>query len=226
MLGDFAVDGDWLQANLGRRGLVIVDCDPEPAYLRAHIPGALHSNKHPYKSSENHRAVMGPPEFGDAMSELGIGDDTEVIAYDTSGSVSAGRMWWCLRHYGHPRVRVLDGGWDPWLRQGRPVTMRVPEAAPATFTPRPDESMVATGDYVLSALGRPDVVVVDVRSESEWTGVEGRTNPRPGHIPGSVHLEWSNSITRDGERRFKTEPELREMFEACGITPDKEVITL
>jgi thiosulfate/3-mercaptopyruvate sulfurtransferase len=226
MLNEFVVDGDWLQANLGGRGLAIVDCDPEAAYLRAHIPGAFHSNKHPYKSTENHRVVMGPGEFAAAMSELGIGEDTDVVAYDTTGSVSAGRMWWCLRYYGHSRVRVLDGGWDLWLRQGRPVTMRVPEAAPASFTPRPDESMLATGDYVLSALGRPDVAVVDVRSESEWTGVEGRTNPRPGHIPGSVHLEWSNSITRDGERRFKTEPELRQMFEACGITPDKEVITL
>jgi thiosulfate/3-mercaptopyruvate sulfurtransferase len=226
MLNEFLVDGDWVQANLGRRDLVLVDCDSEAAYLRAHIPGALHSNKHPYKSTENHRVVMGPPEFAAAMSELGIGEDTDVVAYDTSGSVSAGRMWWCLRYYGHSRVRILDGGWDLWLRQSRPATMRVPESTPASFTSRPDESLLATADYVLAALVRPDVVVVDVRSDAEWTGVEGRTNPRPGHLPGSVHLEWSNSITRDGERRLKTEPELREMFEACGITPDKEVITL
>jgi thiosulfate/3-mercaptopyruvate sulfurtransferase len=135
-------------------------------------------------------------------------------------------MWWCLRYYGHSRVRVLEGGWGLWLQQGRPVTMLVPDVTSATFMPRPDESLLATGDYVLAALSRPDVVIVDVRSDAEWTGEEARTNPRPGHIPGSVHLEWSNSIKQDGERRFKTEPELREMFASCGITPDKEVITL
>lgn len=223
---EMIVDGGWLQAHLGDPNLRIVDCGSEAAYRRAHIPGAVWSAKHPYKNPENTQHVMEPAQFAAAMAELGIGDDSDVLAYATEGSVSAGRLWWCLSYFGHTRVRVLDGGWELWLKEGRPITMAEPKPAPARFTPRVDESLLATGDYLLEALSRPDVVILDVRSDGEWAGTGGARNNRTGHIPGSVHLEWTNSVTPDGLRSLKPADELREMFEACGITPEKEVITL
>jgi thiosulfate/3-mercaptopyruvate sulfurtransferase len=102
----------------------------------------------------------------------------------------------------------------------------VPKVSPAVFTPRPDESLRATVEYVLEAMSRPDVVVLDVRSDGEWTGANDRGNQRAGHIPGAVHIEWTNNVTAGDVRCFKDPDELRAMFEAAGVTPDKEVITL
>lgn len=223
---EMLVDGEWLQARLGDPNVRIVDCDGAVAYRRAHIPGAAFSDKHPYKSSEDHRLVMGPEEFAAAMSELGIGGESEVVAYDSNAAVSAGRLWWCLSYYGHERVRVLDGGWPRWLAEGRPVTMAESKPAPASFTPRVDESLLATGDYVLAALSRPDAVILDVRGEGEWDGTDARGNPRPGHIPGSVHLPHRLAMLAEEPEAFKDAAELRQLFESCGVTPDKEIITL
>jgi thiosulfate/3-mercaptopyruvate sulfurtransferase len=202
------------------------------AYRRAHIPGAVFSEAHPYKSAENHRLVMGPEAFAAAMSALGIGPGTTVVAYDSNGAVSAGRLWWCLRYYGHAEVRVLDGGWPRWLAEGRPITMAESSfeslrmSGKGTFVPQVDESQLATADDVLAAAGNPDVVILDVRSDREWEGIDARGNPRAGHIPGAVHLENKLSMAADEAAAFKDPAALRQLFESCGITPEKEVITL
>jgi thiosulfate/3-mercaptopyruvate sulfurtransferase len=160
------------------------------------------------------------------MQRLGIGDDTDVVAYD-AGSTTAGRLWWCLNYYGHTRVRVLNGGWNLWLKEGRPVTMAVPEVkAPGPFTPNADGSLYATAEQIMADLKKPDVVVLDVRTDGEWDGTNTRGNKRQGHIPGAVHLEWVNNLTADDEKRWKSADELREMYAACGITPEKQIVTV
>ena len=226
MDGGILVDGAWLQAHLGDADLRIVDCDGTVAYRRAHIPGAVFSESHPYKSAENHRVVMGAEAFGAAMSALGVGPETQVVAYDSNGAVSSGRLWWCLAYYGHRRVRVLDGGWRRWLAEGRPITMAESNQAPAKFVPHVDESVLATADYILAAMARPDVVILDSRSDGEWDGSESRGNPRTGHIPGSVHLEYKACMLPGQPESFKDAAELRSMFEAAGVTADKEIVTL
>ena len=107
------------------------------------------------------------------------------------------------------------------------MTMAVTSVEPATFRPgSPDESLRATAEYIRAAMSRPDVVIVDVRSLAEWRGENDRGNRRAGHIPGAVHIEWLNNIEGDESRRWRTPAALREMFEAAGVTPDKEVITV
>lgn len=223
---ELLVESDWLQSHLGDPGLRIVDCDSRDAYRRAHIPGAVCPQDNRFKNPQSPVYVMEPEQFAAAMSELGIGDDTEVILYDASGSLNAGRMWWCLAYYGHTKARVLNGGWNRWLKEGRPVTMAEVRPPAASFTPRPDESQIARLDYLLAALSRPDVIVLDVRSDGEWEGTNSRGNKRAGHIPGAVHIEWTNNVRADDERCFKSAEELKEMLEAAGVTPDKEVITV
>lgn len=225
---DLIVDTAWLGAHLEAPNLRIVDCDVPDQYRRAHIPGAVSSSgNHYYKDPADPRFVMKPEQFAAAMAELGIGDETEVIGYDASGSLYGTRLWWCLSYYGHPNVRVLDGGWNRWLEEGRPATMAIPKVAAARFTPRgPDESLRATAEYIMAALSRPDVVVLDVRSDAEWEGRDDRGNRRAGHIPGAVHIEWLNNVSDENARCWKSPPELQAMFEAAGVTPDKEVITV
>ena len=224
---EMLVPGDWLQAHLGDTDLRIVDCDSRGAFGKAHLPGAVWSPRHPYKDPGRPLHVMEPAQFAAAMSDLGIGNDTLVVAYDDAASVSASRLWWCLRYFGHTNVKVLDGGFDRWLRDGRPVTMAETPVTPARFTPQVDESLLATADYVMAALANPDAVILDVRSDAEWDGSrKPGANQRGGHIPGSVHMEYTQALTSGGPRRVKPEEELRELFAACGVTPDKEVITI
>ena len=223
---ELLVDADWLQAHLEDPNLRIVDCDPPDAYRRVHIPGAVSPKDNYLKNPDDRRFIMTPQQFAAEMTRLGIGDETDVVAYD-AGSTTAGRLWWCLNYYGHTRVRVLNGGWNLWLKQGRPVTMAVPEvAAPGPFTARADESMYATAEQIMANLEKPEVVVLDVRSDGEWEGTNARGNKRAGHIPGAVHLEWTHNLTPDDERRWKSADELREMYAACGITPDKQIVTV
>ncbi len=222
---ELLVDGDWLEARSDAPNLRVVDCEGAAAYRRAHIPGAVFSEAHPYKG-EDRRLVMPPEDFATAMSALGIGPETTVVAYEAGAGASAGRLWWSLSHFGHQDVRFLDGGWPRWLAEGRPITMADSKPAPATFVPHIDESLLATADYVRAAIDNPDVIILDVRSDGEWDGSDARGNPRPGHIPGSVHLENRLSMTADEAGAFKDPAALKQLFESCGITPDKEVITL
>ena len=224
--GELLVEGDWLQPHLNDPNLRIVDCDLPDAYRRVHIPGAVNPVDHYYKNPDDRRFIMQPGQFARAMADLGISDDTLVIAYDAAGT-TAGRLWWCLNYYGHTNVRVLNGGWNQWLAEGRPMTMAVTRpVASGPFTPKPDESMRATAEYIMEHLDDPNVVIWDVRSEGEWNGSNTRGNQRQGHMPGAVHLEWTNNLTADELKRWKPEQELRDQLAACGITPEKQVITV
>ena len=223
---EMLVDGDWLQAHMADSNLRIVDCDPPDAYKRVHIPGAVNPNDNFMKNPDDRTFIMTPEQFTAEMARLGIGDDTLVVSYD-AGSNTAGRFWWCLNYYGHTNAKVLQGGWNVWLKQGRPVTMALPQQPSATpFTPRVDETMYATAEYILANLEGPDVIVLDVRSDGEWDGSNTRGNKRQGHMPGAVHLEWTNNLTADDEKRIKSADELREMYAACGLTPDKQIVTV
>ncbi len=132
---EMLVTTDWLAAHLQDKDICIVDCDNRDAYRRAHIPGAITFRGHQYlKEKEGALHIMGPEQFAEAMGAMGIGDDTPVIAYDSFSGLYAARFWWALNYYGHAQVKVMNGGWDKWLAEGRPVTMAEPRPAKATFT--------------------------------------------------------------------------------------------
>jgi thiosulfate/3-mercaptopyruvate sulfurtransferase len=122
---------------------------------------------------------------------------------------------------------VLDGGWGLLAQTGQTGLNGCPSAAPTVFTPRIDESLLATGDYVRDTLSQPDVIVLDVRTDAEWDGTRlPGNNSRGGHIPGSVHLEWTHSLVPGEDRCLLPAGDLREMLAAAGVTPDKEVVTV
>jgi thiosulfate/3-mercaptopyruvate sulfurtransferase len=233
-MADFAhpemlIETDELAARLNDPKLRIVDNDVFPMYQRAHIPSAVgNRGDHYFKGKADARFIAPPEEFAAMIEALGIGDDTEVVGYDASGSLYATRLWWSLAYYGHPGARILNGGWNKWLAEGRPITMNEPQIEPTKFTPRQaDESLYAGADYIMANFRRPDFVLVDVRSDSEWDGTNSRGNKRSGRVPGSVHLEWTNNVQASlTDRTQKSADELRAMYEALGVTPDREVVTM
>ena len=229
---DLLVETDWLQKNLDDPGIRIVDCDQIDSYRRAHIKNAVGIRVHHYIKqpgyAEDPKAypLVAPPDiFAKLMSGMGVGDKTQVVAYDGVGGLYATRFWWVLNYYGHTDVRVVNGGWKKWFDEGRPVSLDPPERREADFVPRAHPDLLCTLDYGVSQVGNGGTVFLDVRSDAEWDGTNDRGNKRAGHVPGAVHLEWLNLVTADRHQTFKPAAEVRATLEALGVTPDKQIIT-
>ena len=223
---ELLADAQWVDDHRGDGGVVIVDCDVDAAYNRGHIPGAVAIPDNFEKDPDTGRVhLMSPSQFQAMCERLGIGDDTLVVAYDNSQSLYAARLWWALNTYGHPQVKVLNGGWRRWIAEGRAVGLDRASGAPgASFTPRRDESLLVKVDELKAACQLGEAVIWDVRSDGEWDGSERRGNRRAGHIPGAVHLEWFNVMDR-ATHQFRPADEIRQTLAEAGIPPDQAVYT-
>jgi thiosulfate/3-mercaptopyruvate sulfurtransferase len=168
--------------------------DPPSArgrYLEAHIPGAafvdldedLSDLSIPAETAGRH-PLPGAMQFAEAMERAGIGDDTLVVAYDEGMSGGAARLWWLLRHFGHDRAAVLDGGLQSWIG---PLVSGEEEIEPATFTPRERQDDTATTDELLERLGEPGLVLLDARQPERWRGESAGLDPAAGRIPGALN---------------------------------------
>jgi thiosulfate/3-mercaptopyruvate sulfurtransferase len=221
---EFLVDAEWVVAHQNDPNVVVVDTDVEAAYLRGHIAGSVMVTDNYEKDPDSGRVHILPPDkFAVMCQNLGIGDETLVIAYDNNQSLYAARLWWALNYYGHTNVKVLDGGWRRWVQEGRAISFDRPKApASVKFTSRVNDSIMVKVDDLKAACSLSDAVIWDVRSDGEYDGSNGRGNKRVGHVPGAVHLEWFNLMDRD-THRFKPAEEVRPMLAKHGLTPDKAV---
>ena len=168
--------------------------------------------------------MMQPDQFKGMCEGLGIGDNTLVIAYDHSRSLTAARLWWALNTYGHTNVKILNGGWRAWIAYGGALDFGRTAIKAVTFTPKRDDSKLATVADLKQACEVGDSVIWDVRSDGEWDGSNSRGNKRVGHVPGAVHLEWFNLIDAE-TNEFKSAADIRSILTEQGITPDKNVYT-
>ncbi len=220
------VTTDWLEQHLEDPSVRIVDTDLPEEYGRVHVPGAVRVIDHYYKTSLQDRThIQGPEQFAGAMSRLGIGDDTQVVGYDSAGCLYAFRLAWALHYYGHVNVKVLDGGFPKWFAEKRPLSRRQTSYPAASFSPKPNPEIFASRQQVIDAIGERETVLLDVRSDAEWTGENKRGTKRGGRIPGAVHLEWTNFLTRGDVPTLLPADDLRRILKARGVTPDKNVIT-
>ncbi|TAK21567.1 MAG: sulfurtransferase [Chloroflexota bacterium] len=224
---ELLVDTDWLATHLDDPNVRVVDADYPLSFARAHIPGAVgHLGPNIYlKTADGETFMMEDATFAQTMERMGIGDDTTVVVYDSHQSLYAARFWWMLSVHGHRDVRILNGGWHSWIAESRPVSLKPAAPRSVTLTPRRNDVIRATCDLVRDAIGRSDSVILDVRTDAEWTGANDRGNKRRGHVPGAVHLEWVNFMTNDDRVVFKSADDLRTMLNERGVTPDKNVYT-
>jgi thiosulfate/3-mercaptopyruvate sulfurtransferase len=195
-------------------------------YLEAHIPGAVYidwtvditdpENAVPVQVAE-------PARFADAMAERGIGDATHVVAVDHSGGQFATRLWWALRYYGHDAVSVLNGGWNAWVREGRPTQSGEVTSARARFTPRPMQKWRLTAIELLALLDGNDrkYQLVDARDREQYSGAK-RRGQRGGHIPGALNMP-RELFFEPGGGSLDVE-EVRRRVQEHGLRPDQPVI--
>jgi thiosulfate/3-mercaptopyruvate sulfurtransferase len=149
------------------------------------------------------------------MGDLGIDDDSLVVAYDDYDHAFAGRLSWALRYYGHDAVRVLDGGWRRWVAEGRATTTETPRRAAASFSARPRQALRRSADDVMLALGREDVVLIDARPPPQFAG-EASAAHRAGHIPGARNVPYTTLVDAQ-TGKFLPQGELKRAFDSAGI---------
>ena len=208
------VDPAWVEAHRGDPDLRLIDLRPEKEYAAGHIPGAVRLEERSLRDPRDASGYLPPPgELAALLGKAGIGDSTRVVIYDADGGHFAARLWYVLEALGHERASLLDGGFPRWKGEGRPVTAEVPEPAPAVFTPRPVMALSCPSEE--AGKQEPGRVILDVRSAREW---------RDGRIPGAVNVEWKENVSGP-YLEFKPDAELRSLYAAKGITPDKEVVT-
>jgi thiosulfate/3-mercaptopyruvate sulfurtransferase len=219
------IDAAALAAQRSARDLRIVDMADEVAdYRRGHIPGAVHLDVEDARVPVPGRGYRLPnvDEAARLFGKLGLTPATRVVVYDDADGLNAAWLFYALEALGHTRVAILDGGIAAWRRAGQPLTSDTPTIAPTTYRPVPSSDRVTTAEWIRDHLNDKSVALVDARSSAEYTGAK-RHARRGGHIPSAVNLEWRQNLRPDGT--FKSLDELRTMYTAAGVTPDKTVVT-
>ena len=212
------VTGDWLQERLGAPGIVVVESDEDVLlYETGHIPGAVKIDWHTDLNDPVVRDYLDGAGFSELLSRKGIARDDTVIIYGDKNNWWAAYALWVFSLFGHEDVRLLDGGRDKWISEGRPITTEATERAATQYpvVDRDDTVLRAYKDDVLAHLGRGPLV--DVRSPEEYDG--SRTSApaypeegalRAGHIPTAVSVPWGRAVAEDGG--FKTRAELEAIY--------------
>ena len=234
------IDAAALKVLIGGPAVAVLDCRfdlaaPEAgrqAYLRQHIPTARYADLNrdlsgPPAADSGRHPLPQPERIGARMAELGVGDGSQVIAYDDANGSIAARAWWLLRWLGHERVAVLNGGFKAWIAAGGALESgEPPRPAPAsTFTPRIESSAAVSTAELIGALGSPQSLLVDARTAERFTGAVEPLDPVAGHVPGAVNHPFSANLNSDG--CFLPPAQLRRLWlERLAGTPPAEVIAM
>lgn len=208
----------------GARRPLLLDLRPPEAYTAGHIPGAIHLDLWGVSLIDTDPAPLNAFMWmiEHVLAVHGVDAATPVVVYDDQSGIRAARAFWFLEYFGHPSVRLLDGGFTAWAAGGHDVTREAAPPPKSEWTGGRQAHTIATWREVRAALGRPDQVILDTRTDGEYCGTTVRAR-RGGAIPGAVHIEWTRNLTPAGD--FKPADELRRMYEDAGVTPDREVIT-
>lgn len=239
---DRLVTAAWLEAELGAPDLCILDCRVDHAitddggqrftpgsalWEAGHIPGARHVDLLVELSDASSPIpLMLPPaaDFAAVMSRVGVGQGRRVVLYDSMMNIWAARAWWMLRAYGFDDAAILDGGWQTWTAEERPVSSDEPEGAePVTFVPRPRPGVFAGRDQVVAALGDDGVTVLSALERPVHRG-ERADYGRPGHIPGACNVPFVELVDPT-THRYLPAGRLREAFAGAVDGESRRVIT-
>lgn len=250
------VETAWLETHLSDDDLCIVDArwrgdgTSQELYQRGHLPGAVHLDWHRDLSWTDERGVpdllLPSEQFAAKMEAVGIGDQTQVVAYAETDHSGAARLWWALRFYGHEQVAVLNGGWTKWVAEGRPVSTARAHPVPTRFSPRPQAHWLATAAEIERALSEPGTMtrLLDTRPPEQYAGqaiwtpqgslwfppgqdwlelADGRLM-RGGHIPGAIHMPAKRMLDSTNWT-YRSSETLHELAQAMGLEPAHQIIT-
>jgi len=227
---EMLVSAEWLEANLDNPNVVIVESDEDVLlYDVSHIPGAVKIDWHTDLNQPVVRDYLQGSDFAALASRSGIKRESTVVIYGDASNWWAAYALWVFKLFGHPDVRLLDGGREKWIADGRIVTKEQPDVTPTDYPviERDDVTERAFRDQVLAHIGKP---MVDVRSPQEYTGERTHMPNYPqegalraGHIPGAQSVPWARAANED--KTFKSREDLEAIYLGeKGLKADDDVI--
>jgi thiosulfate/3-mercaptopyruvate sulfurtransferase len=233
---DPVVTTEWLAKHLGEADLRVVDGtwhmpqllrDARAEFEGAHVPGAVFFDIDAIADRTTSLPHMLPTAdaFAAAVGGLGIGSGDRVVVYDARGVVSAARVWWTFRAFGHDAIAVLDGGFRKWHAEGRPVEGGAATPTPRPFRARSRPELVRDLAAMRANLDSRAAQVLDARSAGRFDGTEAEPRPglRGGHIPGSLNLPYEALYRADGT--LKSPDELEATVAAAGVDLGRPIVT-
>ena len=217
------VDNQWVLDHLDDPSLRIIDVRAKDQYDQGHVENAVNLYFDDLRTTVDGIRNVAPKESVELMlGELGIAQDAAVVIYDEGDSLDASLVFWALEYYGHKDVRIMNGGWSKWTSEGNPSTNLTATYDRTVYKATVRPELLATRNYILENLENPRVLFLDARSELEYKGIDLRAK-RGGHIPGAVNIEWKRNLSPDGT--FRSAEDLLKMYDAAGLTNNKEVVT-
>jgi thiosulfate/3-mercaptopyruvate sulfurtransferase len=220
------VTSAWLQEHLGDPDLVVLQiAATRREYRLGHVPGARFLWAQSYAPSTPDGSYDLPTleQAAALAADLGLRPESRIVLVYTGLQVQqTARALLTLEQYGlGRRVSILNGGFDVWKAEGRPVSTETPQFAAGTARPTPGGRFIADAAHVQGRLNQPATTIIDAREARFYKG-DGGGQPRPGHIPGAVSVPYVSLL--DGSR-IKDEAALREIFTAAGVKPGTEVVS-
>jgi thiosulfate/3-mercaptopyruvate sulfurtransferase len=234
---DALVSTEWLAQHLSAPDVRVVDAtyflpgsdrDARAEYNERHIPGAVFFDIEEISNTSSGLPHMlpAPEKFTSRVRKLGLGDGVRIVVYDTHGLMSAARVWWMFRVFGHRDVAVLDGGLPKWIAEDRPLEDMPPMPRERHFTARLNSFLVREADQMRDNLTSGRDQMVDARASGRFTGAEADFWPgrRAGHIPGSLNLPFAD-LLNPTDRTFKSGEELQALVDQAGIDMKRPIVT-
>jgi len=227
---DVLVSTQWVadHASDAKIKLVEVDVDTN-AYAEGHPAGAIAWSWTSQLQDQTRRDIIAKADLEKLLGASGISNDDTIILYGDNNNWFAAYAFWILEMYGHGSLKLMDGGRKKWLDESRPTTKEAPALTPASYTAsEPNLGLRAMQGQVRGQVGRADGALVDVRSPAEYSGEIlappglSETAQRGGHIPGAANIPWGQAVKEDGT--FKSAADLRQLYDAKGVSADKDVI--
>jgi thiosulfate/3-mercaptopyruvate sulfurtransferase len=223
--GSLLAETGWLAQHLQDPNVRIVDVRGANSYQEGHIPGAVYISMGDLVDQKAPiRGMLATQSQVEALlGQAGISPATTVVVYDDNGGLWAARFFWILDYLQHKDVRILNGSFAKWTKEGRPLTKDTPKVQTMEYQGNPLPARSVSRDGILGKLKDPGLRLVDARTQGEYQGQDLAGNKRGGHIPGAVNIEWGRNLDQTGA--WKSAQELQKMYEAAGVTRDKEIVT-
>lgn len=227
------VTTDWVNEHLNDPSVRLVESNEDILlYSTGHIPDAVHIDWRADLQDQTIRDYISPEAFAKLVSKNGITKDTTVVFYGDKSNWWACYALWAFQLFGHENVKILDGGRDKWMAEGREITRETPSFAATDYpvpTKRYDDEIRAFFDNTL-AHSQAKKPLIDVRSPGEFIGEVTHMPEYPqegvlrgGHVPGARSVPWKRAVKDDAT--FKSADELREIYEnEIGLNPGDDVI--
>ena len=221
-LGSDLIEAKELAKIMKDKNVVLISAQKSSLYNDFHITGSISLPPALLVDNEPIKYVLKDvSEMEKIIGSKGVSQTNQIIIYDEGSSKYSGRLYWVFKYLGVQDVKILNGGIESWKAIRKPVTATATKRKATTFTANVQPQYMATFSEVKAATNDPKYVIIDSRSAKEYAGTD-ETKLRKGHIPNAVHIEYKDLLASNG--KLKTAEQLRTLYVAKGVTPDKTVI--